>query len=267
MKNNLISLILILVFSFDVFSRIAAQTVTALDKTQDSARKYVPFLEEGKSWRCAVMKEYSDSVCGYYTLAVTGDTIVNGLSCKKVEAVRDGEKLPTQVLCFYENEGKLYRMLDSGSELICDITLHPYDDVIPEITYIDDEDSVLINGEYRKMLFVSTTIDGANSSYLGDRYEHYVYYVVEGIGVDKDLWCPRIGISGDDEYTCVISCSMNRKVIYTFPYRPGSTSIKSIYGHNNKNNGFYDLSGRKLNNVPQGTIFIKDGKKILNIAK
>ncbi len=171
---------------------------------------FIPVLTEGKSWEVATFNIDNDYIpvdtTGYYSIIVGGDTIVNDLTCKKIEIVpKSGNKSAITAVAYEEN-GKVWNIREDGvMELLYDINLHQYDFIEPG--FVVTEDYIHVNGVKRKRLCVDSGID-SNSEY-GSQY----YHVVEGIGISTNHWIFMSHIN--NEYAVMLSCSENGEVIFT----------------------------------------------------
>ena len=124
----------------------------------------MPVLSEGKSWEVATISwDYenfpnSNDTTGYYTVYVCGDTIVNNLTCKKIEIVPKGNQKSSKTAVAYEKDGKVWNVNSNGEMvLIFDIGLHQYDEV--DDGYVLKEDFISVNGFNRKRLLIDSGID------------------------------------------------------------------------------------------------------------
>ena len=175
-----------------------------------SQTTFMPVLSEGKSWEVATISwDYenfpnSNDTTGYYTVSICGDTIVNNLTCKKIEIVaKDNQKSPKTSVA-YEKDGKVWNVNSEGEmKLIFDIGLHQYDEV--DAGYVLKEDYISVNGFNRKRLLIDSGIDS----------DDYCYYVVEGIGISSDKWVSNLVVGNENEYTIMLSCSENGEIVFT----------------------------------------------------
>ncbi len=170
----------------------------------------MPVLSEGKSWEVTTISwDYenfpnSNDTTGYYAVSVCGDTIVNNLTCKKIEIVPKGNQKSSKTAVAYEKDGKVWNVNSNGEMvLIFDIGLHQYDEV--DAGYVVKEDYISVNGFNRKRLLIDSGIDS----------DDYSYYVVEGIGISSDKWVSKLGIGNENEYTIMLSCSENGEIVFT----------------------------------------------------
>ena len=175
-----------------------------------SQTTFMPVLSEGKSWEVATISwDYenfpnSNDTTGYYTVYVCGDTIVNNLTCKKIEIVPKGNQKSSKTAVAYEKDGKVWNVNSNGEMvLIFDIGLHQYDEV--DDGYVLKEDFISVNGFNRKRLLIDSGIDS----------DDYSYYVVEGIGISSDKWVSNLVVGNENEYTIMLSCSENGEIVFT----------------------------------------------------
>ena len=170
--------------------------------------QYLPVLTEGKSWEVATIdNDFLSDTTGYYNISVGCDTIVNDLTCKKIEIVpkESGKNQMTAVA--YEQDGKVWNVKEDGSMvLLFDIGLH-LNDVIDGGCVVEYEDYILMNGIKRKRLIIDSGLDC--------KCENAFFYIVEGIGVSTDVWIPNLGIAGVGEFCAMLSCSENGETLFT----------------------------------------------------
>ena len=175
-----------------------------------SQTTFMPVLSEGKSWEVTTISwDYenfpnSNDTTGYYAVSVCGDTIVNNLTCKKIEIVPKGNQKSSKTAVAYEKDGKVWNVNSNGEMvLIFDIGLHQYDEV--DAGYVVKEDFISVNGFNRKRLLIDSGIDS----------DDYSYYVVEGIGISSDKWVSNLVVGNENEYTIMLSCSENGEIVFT----------------------------------------------------
>lgn len=175
-----------------------------------SQTTFKPILSEGKSWEVATVSwDYenfpnSNDTTGYYTVSVCGDTIVNNLTCKKIEIVPKGNQNSSKTAVAYEKDGKVWNVREDGElVLIFDIGLHESDLIDPG--HVLQEDYISVKGINRKRLLIDSGIDS----------DDYCYYVVEGIGISTDEWIPNLGVGFENEYAIMLSCKENGEIVFT----------------------------------------------------
>ncbi len=223
---------------------------------------YKPILSNGKIWEAATINRYHNEpnepndTTGRFRVTVIGDTIVNDINCKKIEIVMIGSRLELATAIAREENGKVWRINEDGSQtLLLDMSLTIGDQV--DAGYVIAEDVICVNGTQRKRLLIDSGVDSSG--------EDYLYYIVEGIGINKDKWIidGGLGIANDNEYCSMTSCIEDGKVIFTssdfgIPYSSIST-VKT----DSSNEAIYDLFGRKVTTPSKGSIYIKANKKII----
>ena len=174
---------------------------------------YLPVLSSGKTWEVATFNRYDwfneiSDMTGHYNVMVVGDTIVNGIDCKKIEIVQTDGQCKTMTVIAREENGKVWKVKEDGSQfLLFDVGLKRLDQV--EAGFVVDEDVICVNGVRRKRLTIDSGVDSADGEYY--------YFVVEGIGISKDEWISNGGldIAGEGEYCRMLSCRENGEVIFT----------------------------------------------------
>ena len=191
-----------------IFTLLGLLMITSASAASQTT--FMPVLSEGKSWEVTTISwDYenfpnSNDTTGYYAVSVCGDTIVNNLTCKKIEIVPKGNQKSSKTAVAYEKDGKVWNVNSNGEMvLIFDIGLHQYDEV--DAGYVVKEDYISVNGFNRKRLLIDSGIDS----------DDYSYYVVEGIGISSDKWVSKLGIGNENEYTIMLSCSENGEIVFT----------------------------------------------------
>ncbi len=191
-----------------IFTLLGLLMITSASAASQTT--FVPVLSEGKSWEVATISwDYenfpnSNDTTGYYAVSVCGDTIVNNLTCKKIEIVPNGNQKSSKTAVAYEKDGKVWNVNSNGEMvLIFDIGLHQNEEV--DAGYVLKEDFISVNGFNRKRLLIDSGIDS----------DDYSYYVVEGIGISSDKWVSKLGIGNENEYTIMLSCSENGEIVFT----------------------------------------------------
>ena len=222
---------------------------------------FKPVLTTGKVWEVGTFNHYdwhdgSRSETGRYNVAVDGDTIVNGLDCKKIVIAPSDGLQPSRTFVAREEGGKVWRVKDDGTEvLLFDIGLKAHDPV--GAGYVLEQDVVCANGVYRKRLLIDSGVDQADAEYC--------YYVVEGIGINKDEWLfnNAMDIAGEGEYCRMLTCSENGVVIFTEDdFAMPHSAITSVNADPAKAE-MYDLQGRKVTQPTQPGVYIHQGKKVV----
>ena len=191
-----------------IFSLLGLLMMTSASAASQTT--FMPVLSEGKSWEVTTISwDYenfpnSNDTTGYYAVSVCGDTIVNNLTCKKIEIVPKGNQKSSKTAVAYEKDGKVWNVNSNGEMvLIFDIGLHQYDEV--DAGYVVKEDYISVNGFNRKRLLIDSGIDSYD----------YCYYVVEGIGISSDKWVSNLVVGNENEYTIMLSCSENGEIVFT----------------------------------------------------
>jgi hypothetical protein len=219
------------------------------------------FVKEGKTWNTL----YLDHTCVY---TFKGDTIIDDNLYYKMyrdgiyvyAARQQGMKVYRRDFRRYDNGTSVYGDKDK-EELAINFGLKEGDDFEAGnglILKVGKVDTVTANGiNYRRLQILY------NSDINNEYCEAATW--VDGIGVDDEPLNPLAGIVIDGGYIPV-SCYDNGVKIFSwndFSSPAGTDGIENAIKQNNNNNdeNIYDLSGRKLNAVPQKGLYIK-GKKV-----
>ena len=224
------------------------------------AKEYKPMLTDGKLWKW--VEENIMQGNHIYSIAVYGDTIVRGQTCKRIYFrpedfnPSDVSSLSGDCLAAYEedgcvyvddilfqNQGKFVKMLDFNMQV--GETLFGY-------IKVANEDYKEINGDrVRRIKFRNSYKD--------------VSVWVEGIGPCNNYYStplpvPTNGYMGDR----MLECYDNGKLIYTaddFLKGWDTNGIALPTAEKTAGGTTYDISGKPTNAPHKGEIYIKDGKK------
>ena len=223
---------------------------------------YMSVLAEGRQWKLSYTYRdtWQDIPDTYMTIAVDGDTIVDGRKCKKllVDYRNLAEVVYPQYIVAYETNGRVYR-IDEGREehLVMDMNLHQ-GDAVNMVQNVLKEDTVIVDGIKRKRLMIDSGVDHPDGEYL--------YYLVEGIGMSKDEFV-NLGLIDENIYFHrLIACYDNGKCVFSAAdfLKEGTSGLNMPKVNCPQNNTMYDLQGKKRSSIKKGEIFIRNGKKYIN---
>ena len=225
------------------------------------AKAQEPIAVEGKEWRFKTQVPYiDDRYTSDIRMWINGDTIVNGIICKKLnthisELWEDGKEKQKEDYC-YSDAGRFYQ----NGNLMFDFNLKTDDLFI----YNDNEinvpgdtlriinvcDTILGDGMPRKCLTVAVVFYGKTLYELTDIW-------IEGIGsLTLGIFQSRINYSG--LIIDFLECSCQGQILY----KKRDMHIPSVHRQFLNNNAlYYDLTGRPVANPTRG-VYIKDGRKI-----
>ena len=243
-------------------------------KAQDGG--YKPMLTDGKMW----VFNHENIIYGdrIYTETVCGDTVVNGLTCKKIhhKYIEPYYKnISEYYYALYEDvdNGKVYEVnnnyeqplrlrydfnLPIGSNVPVDpYSIEPTDNYAYKLQVID---SISVKGRtYKRLTFR-----------LGDADWGDEYYWVEGIGSNSYFFTmypyplPTDGTTGNN----MLRCYDGDELIFEakdFKAEAISTGISTVTSTDKAATGkTYDLGGRAISKPRTGDVYIKDGKKYIN---
>ncbi len=97
---------------------------------------YLLILEEGKTWKCeGLLDWYSyNDINTYVTATVAGDTIVDGIPCKRLELnIKEDDGISEySVFSLYESDGALYCYSEASNkfELVLDFSKKTGDTIV-----------------------------------------------------------------------------------------------------------------------------------------
>lgn len=219
------------------------------------SQTYKPVLSEGKEWRYATVNKYHRTdTTGYYKIKIVEDTIINNYVCKKI-LVQDEDRLyPNKTCVAYEENGKLYKVKNGRFTLIFDINLKKGDE-ISNLASVVAERIVYINELPTKILYIDSMVDHP---------AHECFYkVIEGIGVSKDEFISSFNLGCEKDYSTLISCKENGRIIYESTHNIGTGLIVPT-STCKMDNIFYNLNGIRVINPEKGILYIYNGKKIIH---
>ena len=253
-------------------------------------QKYHPFVEEGKEWviyNDYYMDDYETPLEErepYRTYTITGDTIIQGKSYKKLYAMCErvfGDKDVHYFCALREEERKVYRV-SAGCEdekMLYDFaqgtgeensfTYYIEGILFPEMdgrvirmrideTYVVDE---------RLIRHGATCYDDVPEK----NWNSYVFYTIEGCGeiIDPfltELWSPNIYIIDFENRNRIFVKDSQGTYDANFSKYvdfDGIETHESFLSDNTCGNRLLDLQGRRLTIEPQRGVFIKGGKKVM----
>lgn len=184
------------------------------DGTYDEQTKRM-LVDDGKRWNClcdrasaGAPEEYNEE----YSYFVDGDTLINGMPCKKIYyESKDGGS------CYYygavyEAKSKVY-YFPKGEErevLLYDFTCQPGDRLVAngQEIYIKDVTEEIYHGVSRKCVVWRPVWDWVTDEML--EWGPFATWI-EGIGSTKDLFFYQ---PLDGNYNRLISCEQNGKILY-----------------------------------------------------
>lgn len=236
----------------------------------------LPILCDGRSWvwdsgMMDIDKLVGDDYRHYLIYSeVVGDTIVDGMTLKKIERRTDSPTLHVGYLLMKEEAGVLYEYQEDiewpeelkeyyrapGLYPILDMSMREGDksgDVsVTKVDFVEDS-----AGNMRKRIILNN-IDDA--------------YWVEGIGLSRDLYV--LTPSQFPRPTCgpakMLECRQDGELIFTEDdFKKPSAGIGDIQpdDHDAGDDAFYDLNGNKAIYTEPGRIYIHKGRKTISAGK
>lgn len=250
-------------------------------------------VEDGRSWlmgrvTSVFSEEQNGEQCSYFTAKVTGDTIVNGLACKKIKQhfPEGGTEDVTYVV--HEDNGTIRLLLDHPDTFGIDLyvkegeffdimSFNFYDEQYVDryCAYNNSKDSPL------KATLVNTHVIN------GYKHNEYSIEISDMPGTVLSCWVEGIGASWSDPYTSwitffpyttpsrptftgayMLECSQNGEVIFTaqdFSMPVEYANIRDIHSAQDKSASslIFDLQGRQIAQPQRGQIYIRQGKKFV----
>ncbi len=236
-----------------------------------------PFIEENKVWNVGRFPAGGTQVTSIMTYYFDGDTIVNGITCKRWMC--DGNL----VFPVFEQDGKVwfFRLGETKPELLYDFSISIGDSLDISLTnkpsttkcYIMDEGTDNKSGKGLRFFtlydsiglssFSDTGIPEGMSEELLHELISYRWY--EGIG---SLYRPEqnVGIGGNyGNYDVLLKVKVGDEVIYQNPDYDAVSIKKTVAPEDTTNSqpSVTTIDGRRLNTPPEKGIYIQNGRKIL----
>lgn len=206
-------------------------------------------LSDGKVWNFVQRMYEHEDIERAYTVTVCGDTIANGLLCKKlVKVYQDTPNIQTAYAVF-EKDSKVYGVYGEQTKLLLDFNL-AVGDKANEVGTVISVDYIAIDNVQHKRI----TIDYGTYNYQS--------YLVEGVGLSSTKYSAN---ELNSYYEVLVSVYENGKCIFkNSDFTKQTTGIERTPQIEEKSNStLYDLFGRQVL-VPQtGHIYIKGNKKVI----
>ena len=239
----------------------------------DPDEDYHPFVEEGKKWECTISWGLIETNIKKEYYSISGDTIVNGITCKKLHG-------PYSTYAVYEKDGKVYchEKVNGDFHLLYDFTCHE-GDVVNVVNpegqtewgldeyrcTIKKVDTIITKSGHRLKRF---TLQAENLEIEFGSEEEYVW--IEGVG---SPWEPLYPVgywetAGGSSY--LNACYVNGEQLFVgkdIYYGTGIESIHNEFVNGKSSNGksIYDLSGRRVSAssaLPKG-VYVRNGRKVV----
>lgn len=250
---------------------VNGQTLVCKGKNPDE--DYHPFVEEGKKWECTISWGLLETNIKKEYYSISGDTIVNGITCKKLHG-------PYSTYAVYEKDGKVYchEKVNGDFHLLYDFTCHE-GDVVNVVNpegqtewgldeyrcTIKKVDTIITKSGHRLKRF---TLQAENLEIEFGSEEEYVW--IEGVG---SPWEPLYPVgywetAGGSSY--LNACYVNGEQLFVgkdIYYGTGIESIHNEFVNGKSSNGksIYDLSGRRVSAssaLPKG-VYVRNGRKVV----
>lgn len=206
-------------------------------------------LSDGKVWNFVQRMYEHDDIERAYTVTVSGDTIANGLQCKKlVKVYSDSPNIQTAYAVF-EKDSKVYGIYGEQTKLLLDFSL-AIGDKANEVGTVISVDYINIDNVQHKRF----TIDYGTYNYQS--------YLVEGVGLSSTKFSAN---EQNSYYEVLVSVYDNGKCIFKYSdFTKQATGIERTPQIEEKGySTLYDLSGRQILVPQKGHIYIKGSKKVI----
>lgn len=218
-----------------------------------SAEEYKPMLTEGKSW--TVLHIHFVNVEELITYTVSGDTVVDGRTCKRiiVEYPKSNYKFATAA---YEEGEKLYSYglsEDGKPVLLIDFSKNVGDERFEGGDKVESVDYITVNGVTRKRI-------------IFDVYNGETACWVEGIGTNYDYWIGGFTQPTDGSVYYLLECRENGELVFSQSDFGVTLSLGSVRQDKKVSKGDtkYSLGGIRLGSASNCPVYIQGGKKYMN---
>ena len=247
-----------------------------------TAQQYRPFVEEGKTWRIARLIPLNDDPTypvSHVYYRMKGDTIVAGKTWKIVREsglIEPGDPVVYNSYCrclvreenkrvyFSPYPGREELMYDFNASVGDTLALHniyyfeerntaaefeKYSPLCDSITIVSEDKITSVGRSYRGLI-LSRKLDG------NERKASWV----EGIGDVNDIFFQTIPLGLICGPALLLEeCSVGDEILY----HDDITGLTMPQVNPIKNDAIYDLSGRRLQAIPQRGVYIVNGKKYI----
>lgn len=177
---------------------------------------HLPLLSEEKTWIYRLHDSYATPNDSYYCYYIKGDTVVDGIDCKKLWTCMDvGKDVLHSVM--YEKGGKVFQKELSGKGdeewfLLFDFGLDEGDTFSNrwgDRMYVAGKDSVLISGKKCCRLHLGIQ---------GEEFHENQFFWLEGIGSNDGIECRPVHLEFNHLWTEFQSCYDGSDRIYGGSY-------------------------------------------------
>lgn len=227
----------------------------AMDE-QEVVISYQEMLTEGTVWECLAVSTEKHGATGTYTIQVIGDTIVGNRLCKQIYSPEYDRRMTV-----FEEGCKMYVVNSEDTpDVLLDFGLQLHD-IIGGLDCVVRVETQKNQGYPYKTITIDTAADCI--SYFAGDTEPWNYYLIEGIGANKDEYLRGHFLSEPQTFSYLLRCWKNGVLVYQAPgYEVNG--IKEVNSTKVRpNDQLYDLQGRRLNVLPHKGIFISGNRKVV----
>lgn len=222
--------------------------------------EYKKMLTDGKVWYCkeARATRPNEEIYHVYTITVVGDTVVNGLLCKRLRYNNITENT-VGYSAAYEEGKRVYAFYGDEMILYFDFGLNVGDKAVDyRDVYVESKEEILVKGRKYNRLTLNYK-DGTEKSRE---------YWVEGIGCEEKSSIATLISFPVGHMDYVLSCYDNGECIFTnddFATTNTTAGVKAVETDRSrqKSSKMYDLTGKEVSRPQSGGVYIKDGKKVV----
>lgn len=217
------------------------------------------YFEEGvvRTYCVYLSNDYNDDY--YMEDTIDGDTIIDGVNCKKIKHTERLEPPRIWWTYEYEDSGRVYRYYNDdlfetpGFKRILDFNLQPGD--IFELTELYDETYIVSWVRYY-------TIKNVRRKFIGIKPDDFPY----GIFIIEDIGFPGYeyfgNFTGNGAQRQLFQCIQDGTCIYD-AREISLESLKSAIVDSDESAPLYDMMGRRVEHPQRGSLYIRNGEKLI----
>ena len=247
-----------------------------------AAQDYRPFVEEGKTWRIARLTSLNDDPTypvSHFYYRMKGDTIVAGKTWKIVRrsgVTEPGDPVVYNSYCRYlvreENKRVYFSPYPGREELMYDFNVSVGDTLaLHNIYYFEERNTAAEFEKYSPLCDSITIVSEDKITSVGRSYRGLILSRkldgneckaswVEGIGGVSDIFFQTIPLGLICGPALILEeCSVGDEILY----HDDITGLTTPKLDATDKAAIYDLSGRRLQAIPQRGVYIVNGKKYI----
>lgn len=241
-----------------IFTTKGGQKATPMrngDGGQDVVVPYDKLLQTNTVWECLEVSMSQPDKVDTYTIVVKGDTLVEEHRCMQVCCL---EKQIRQTM--FEEGRKIYVVTSNDTpEVLLDFGLQQ-GDRLSDVSQVLSTGSIQNQGYSYRTIVIDSGQDGC-AWWAGDPESPYLYTLIEGVGISKDLFLTgQHPFSKGETISYLLRCWRGGDLVYQAPAYDALLSIAPLSPDDDST--LYDLLGRPVTH-PYPGIYIQNGRKVM----